>query len=172
LDQLMLTLLAVWLALSLGPLVGAPAALADARSDCFQKSGDVAIRACTEAIGRNSADVVSYINRAFEHLQKGNTTNAIADYSKAIELDPGRADAYAGRAWAFLKGGKAAQALPDAERSLQLKTNDARALDIRGHVYEALGRHEEAIADFRSALAIEPRLQGSKEGLRRLGAGG
>jgi tetratricopeptide (TPR) repeat protein len=167
-DHPMLRLLALWL----GLLCGIAPALGDARKDCFQKSGDAAIRACSEAISQNPGDVVSYVNRAFEHLQRGDAAGALADYSKAIELDAGRADAYAGRAWALLKAGKASVALPDAERALQIKANDARALDIRGHIHEALGRRDEAIADFRRALAIEPRLQGSKEGLRRLGAGG
>jgi tetratricopeptide (TPR) repeat protein len=147
-------------------------ALGDARTDCFQKSGEAAIRACSEAIAQNPADAVSFVNRAFEYLQKDDTAHALADYSKAIELDAGRADAYAGRAWALLKAGKAADALTDAERALQIKANDARTLDIRGHIHEALGRREEAIADFRRALAIEPRLQGSRVGLKRLGAGG
>ena len=53
---------------------------------------------------------------------------------------------------------------------MKLKPGAAQALDTRGHIYEALGRREEAIADFRGALAIEPRLQGSRDGLRRLGA--
>ena len=167
-NHLKLTLLAFWLGLA----AGAPAAVGDARKDCFEKSGDVAIRACSETIAQNPGDAVSYINRAFEYLHKGNVIQAIADYSKAIELNPGRPDGYAGRAWALLKSGKAAQALPDAERSLQIKADDARTLDIRGHIHEALGRREEAIADFRRALSIEPRLQGSKEGLKRLGAGG
>jgi len=46
---------------------------------------------------------------------------------------------------------------------------DARTFDTRGHIYEALGRRDDAIADFRRALAIEPRMQGSREGLQRLG---
>jgi hypothetical protein len=33
-----------------------------------------------------------------------------------------------------------------------------------------LGRREEAIADFRKALARDPTLKGSAEGLKRLGA--
>ena len=156
-------------AVCMGLLVGASPALGDARKDCFEKSGDSAIRACTEAIERSPTDAVSYVNRAFEYLQKGDYARTIADYSKAIELDPGRADAHQGRAWAYFKNGKAAQGLPDADRSLQLNPDDARALDTRGHIYEALGRREDAIADFRRALAIEPRLQGSKEGLQRLG---
>jgi tetratricopeptide (TPR) repeat protein len=158
-------------AFCLGLLLGAPAAFADARADCYEKSGEAAIRACTEAILRDPADAVSYVNRAFEHLQKADYARSIADYARAIELDPGRWDSFQGRAWAYLKMGKAAEALADAERSLAIKPRDARTLDIRGHIHEALGRREEAIADFRAALAIEPRMQGSRAGLKRLGAG-
>jgi Tfp pilus assembly protein PilF len=156
----------VWIVLL---VIGAPAVLADARKDCFEKSGDVAIRACSEAIQRDPKDTVSYVNRAFEYVQKGEHAQSVADYSKAIELDAGRLDAYQGRAWAYLKTGKAAQGLADVERALQMKPNDARTFDTRGHIYEALGRRDDAIADFRRALAIEPRMQGSREGLQRLG---
>ena len=159
-------LVTAWIALL---VIGAPAVLADARKDCFEKSGDIAIRACSEAIQRNPKDTVSYVNRAFEYVQKGEHAQSIVDYSKAIELDAGRLDAYQGRAWAYLKTGKAEQGLADAERALQMKPNDAQALDTRGHIYEALGRRDDAVADFRRALAIEPRMQGSREGLQRLG---
>ena len=103
-NHLKLTLLAFWL----GFVAGAPAAVGDARKDCFEKSGDVAIRACSEAIQRDPKDTVSYVNRAFEYVQKGEHAQSVADYSKAIELDAGRLDAYQGRAWAYLKTGKAA----------------------------------------------------------------
>lgn len=159
-------LVTVWVALL---VIGAPAVLADARKDCFEKSGEVAIKACSEAIQRDPKDTVSYVNRAFEYVQKGEHAQSIADYSKAIELDANRPDAYQGRAWAYFKTGKPAQGLADADRSLQIKPNDAPALDTRGHIYEALGRRDDAIADFRRALSIEPRMQGSREGLRRLG---
>ena len=152
---------AVWFA--------AAVALADARKDCYEKSGDVAIRACSEAIERDPKDLVSFVNRAFEYLQKGELVRAISDYAKAIEIDPSRWDAYQGRAWAYLKAGKTAEGLADAQKALQINPDAAQALDTRAHIYEALGKREEAIADFRRALAIEPRLQGSKDGLRRMG---
>jgi tetratricopeptide (TPR) repeat protein len=157
-------------AVALGLVAASSIAVADARRDCFEKSGEVAIRACSEAIVLNPRDAVSYINRGFEYLQKGDYVRSVGDYSKAIELDSRSPDAYQGRAWAYLRSGKASEALPDAERSLQIKPGDARALDIRGHVLEALGRREDAIADYRRALAIEPRMKGSRDGLKRLGA--
>jgi tetratricopeptide (TPR) repeat protein len=145
-------------------------AYADARQDCFRSSGDRAIRACTEAISKNPNDAISYVNRAFEHVQKGSYDLAVADYAKAIAIDSNRWDAFQGRAWATLKLGKTASALVDAQRALQLKPDAAQALDTRAHVYEALGRRDDALADFRRALEIEPRLQGSRDGLKRLGA--
>jgi tetratricopeptide (TPR) repeat protein len=157
-------------ALVFGLVAASSTALADARRDCFEKSGEVAIRACSEAIARNPSDAVSYINRGFEYLQKGDYVRSIADYNKSIELDAKNSDGYQGRAWAYLRSGKANEALPDAERSLQIKPGDARSLDIRGHVLEALGRRDDAIADYRRALAIEPRMKGSRDGLKRLGA--
>jgi tetratricopeptide (TPR) repeat protein len=156
-------------AATLCALLWAAPARADARIDCYVKSGEAAIRACTEALARNPHDVASYISRAYEYHEKGEHALSLADYAKAIELDPNRWEAFQGRAWAYLKLGKAADALADAETAVKLRPNAAHALDARGHALEALGRREDAIADFRRALALEPRLQGSREGLKRLG---
>jgi tetratricopeptide (TPR) repeat protein len=145
-------------------------ARADARGDCFAKSGEQAIRACSEAIALDPGDAVSHLNRAYEYLQKGDHARSFADYTRAIEIDPARWDALQGRAWALFKSGRPAAALADAEAALKIKADASQALDTRGHILEALGRREEAIADFRRALAIEPRLSGSREGLKRLGA--
>jgi tetratricopeptide (TPR) repeat protein len=151
-------------------LAAAPdAARADARTDCYQRSGEPAIRACTEAIGRNPGDVASYISRAYEYYQKGELALSLADYGKAIEIDPKRWEAFHGRAWAYLKLDKAAEALADAEAAVRLEPKSAYALDVRGHALEALGRREEALAAYRRALALEPRLEGSKAGVKRLG---
>jgi TPR repeat/Tetratricopeptide repeat len=97
-------------------------------------------------------------------------TRAIADYSKAIELDPKYANNYNSRAWAYFKAGKAAQGLPDVEHALELRPNDANALDTRGNIFETIGRKDDAIADYRKALSINPDMKGSAEGLARLGA--
>jgi tetratricopeptide (TPR) repeat protein len=112
---------------------------------------------------------LSYHRRGSDYADKGEYDRAIADYSKAIELNPKDDDAYTGRAWSYFKAGKAAQGLPDAERSLELYPHNAHALDTRGHIFEALGRREEAIADYRRTLVLDPGEEG-KEDLKRLGA--
>ena len=68
------------------------------------------------------------------YMDKNDYDNALADYSKAIELNPREADTYNSRAWTYVKAGKPGQGLPDAERSLELHPNNANALDTRGHI--------------------------------------
>jgi tetratricopeptide (TPR) repeat protein len=62
--------------------------------------------------------------------------------------------------------------MPDERLSWVCPTSSAHshAYDRRAHIYEALGRKEEALADFRKALALNPTIQTSQEGLTRLRA--
>ena len=108
--------------------------------------------------------------RAVVYGNNGDNDRAIADYDKAIEIDPKYAPAYNGRAMVYFTAGKPAQGLPDVEKSLELRPDYPEALDTRGLIFEALGRKQEAIADFRRALAMAPNLQSSKDALKRLGA--
>ena len=85
----------------LGLLVGATAALADAKQDCVKLSGDAAIAACDQAIRQNPKDAEAYNNRGGEYMAKRELDRAIADYNKAIELDPKYALAYYNRGLAY-----------------------------------------------------------------------
>lgn len=129
-----------------------------------------ALRDLNKAIELNPRGVWSFTYRGDVYSLMNQYDAAIQDYSKAIELDPEGHVAYQRRAWVHFKAGTAGKGLPDAERSLQLKPKQAEALNVRGHILEALERREEAIADFRRALASDPGLKASAEGLRRLGA--
>jgi len=142
------------------------------RGVAYRAKGDTdhAIADYNEAIRLDPDLAEAYSSRGIAYRAKGDTDRAIADYNEAIRLNPSFAEAYNNRAWAYFNAGKAAQGLPDAERSLQLLPNNAHLLDTRGHIFEALGRREEAIADFRRALSINPKLEASREALRRLGA--
>ena len=69
----------------------ATAALADARQDCEKLRADAAIQACGQAIGEFPRDADAYDNRGAAYLAKGDLDRAIADYTKAIEIEIGRA---------------------------------------------------------------------------------
>lgn len=64
------------------------AAWAGARQDCEKLSGDAAIKACDKVIRKNPKDHSGYLMRADAYEAKGDYDRAIADHSKAIELDP------------------------------------------------------------------------------------
>lgn len=89
-------------------------ALADAVQDCEKKSGDEAIRACTEAIKRSPKNSELFNNRGVVYRDKGDLDRAIADYNQAIALNPKDADAYFNRGRANLYNG----ALPKAQADL------------------------------------------------------
>src|SRR5437879_3312186 len=89
----MLRLVAFWL----GLLIGTSAALADAREDCDNKRGELAIKGCTELILQNPRNAIAYNNRGIAYRIKDEDDRAIADYTKAIEIDPKYADAYYNR---------------------------------------------------------------------------
>lgn len=80
---------------------GTHAAIAQASKDCLEKSGDVAIAACTEAIRQNPRNAINFYNRATEYGAKGDDDRAIADFSEAIRLNPKYANAYFSRGDAY-----------------------------------------------------------------------
>lgn len=54
------------------------------------------------------------------------------------------------------------------DQALSLDPNSASAHDIKAQLLAALGRRKDAIAEYKKALAIEPDLQESLDGLKAL----
>jgi len=106
-------------------------------------------------------------------LDKGKYDDAIADYTKAIALNPNDATAYSNRGVAYGSKGAFDRAIADYTKAIALKPNVALAYTLaytnRGYTHEKKGDKEQAIADFRKALEIDPSDQYAKESLKRLG---
>jgi Tfp pilus assembly protein PilF len=60
--------------------------------------------------------------------------------------------------------------MADANRAINLDPRLADAYDVRARINEANGKKDGAIADYRRALSINPQLESSLQGLKRLGA--
>ncbi len=121
---------AVWLTLA-----SCSAALAGAQEDCAQgKDRDAVIRACTLIIeGRAKGDkAVAYFNRAGWSREQ-----AIADYSRAIEINPNYAEAYKWRALRYSLADDHDRAIADDSRAIELDPNDAKAYNDRAGEYFA-----------------------------------
>jgi class 3 adenylate cyclase len=129
---------------------------------------DEAIEAYSEAI-RLVPSARAYNNRGIAYFDKGQLQKAIVDYTEAIRLDPQYGEAFNNRAWTKVKAGRAAIALGDADKAVRLLPGKAYAWDTRANVHEALGNRKAAIRDFRTALTLDRKSEGSRSGLRRLG---
>ncbi len=102
-------------------------------------------------------------------LDTGKYDDAIADYDKAIALDPNYATAYNDRGNAYGRKGAFDRAIADFDKAIALNRNYALAYFNRGVVYYEKGNKEQTIADFRKALEINSSDQDAKDGLKRLG---
>jgi tetratricopeptide (TPR) repeat protein len=87
---------------------------------------------------------------------KGNRDGAIADYTKAIELNPGFADAYVGRGIVYQVAGDRDRAIADYTKAVELNPDYSSAYLNRGNIFAAMGDQDRAIADYNKVIEINP----------------
>ena len=83
---------------------------------------------------------------------------AIANYNKAIQLEPNAANAYNNRGLAKARLGQHFAAISDFEKAIQLKPTLAEAYNNRGNAKADLGQHLAAISDYDKAIQLKPTL--------------
>jgi serine/threonine protein kinase/tetratricopeptide (TPR) repeat protein len=90
---------------------------------------------------------------------------AIADYNKAIELEPGNGSNYNSRGIAYHSAGQFGLAIADYTKAIELIPRDAVIFTNRGLVYLDKGDVDLAINDFEMAIDINPKNAVSYRGL-------
>jgi tetratricopeptide (TPR) repeat protein len=111
----------------------ATGAWADRYSDCSQSAElDRRIRGCTQVIERGKQESrenrsFAYANRGNAYDDKGAIDRAIADYTKAIALDPKYGLAYTIRALAYESSGEVDRAIADFSKVLEIDSSDQNA---------------------------------------------
>jgi len=99
---------------------------------------------------------LAYNNRGMAFLQQENYERAIADCSRALELQPNYHLAYYNRGKAYLRSGRLSLAMADLNRTVAIAPSYAEAYSLRGEAYRELGDLKAAIRDYSTALAINP----------------
>ena len=104
----------------------------------------------------------SYDTRGIAYAQGGNFSQAISDYSKAIEIIPDFAEAYNNRGNAYCDKGDFVQAVSDYNRAIEIKPNFKDAYFNRAVAYYQIKQYDKAWADVhkveRLGYAVNPKL--------------
>ncbi|OMJ17475.1 Small glutamine-rich tetratricopeptide repeat-containing protein 2 [Smittium culicis] len=134
------------------------------------KSGKITETSQSSAPSTNDQDS-SKNNKALaeEFKAKGNAfmsskdySDAIEEYSKAIDIDSTNAIYYANRSAAECQLGNMENALNDAQMAIDIDPTYSKAYSRLGHAHYGLGEFSEAADAYRNALKYDPNNQSTK----------
>jgi Flp pilus assembly protein TadD len=97
------------------------------------------------------ANLLGAVNAGLGRLEE-----AVASYSKALQIKPDYADAHNNLGVALDALGKSEEAVASYHKALQIKPDYAEAHNNLGATLNALGKSEEAVASYHKALQIKP----------------
>jgi tetratricopeptide (TPR) repeat protein len=140
-------------------------------SENGQKQSDQSLRACvqskakqgdylgaiallTQLISRHPNDAVNYNNRGLIYFQSGQREKAIADYNKALQLNPELDSAYNNRGNYYASVGQLAEALADYEKALDLNAGNIRTWINQAITFRELGLYDLALENLDMAVIL------------------
>ena len=118
--------------------------------------------------GVTLSDYEDAVLEGVSNLNLGKPDKAYEDFSRAIDIDPTRADAYVGRANTLSTLGRYEEALPDYNRAIEIDPELANAYANRGSAHSQTGQYEKAIADYEKALELDPEIDDAPGFVKRL----
>ena len=104
-----------------------------------------------------ATDFYRAYNVAWEQAQKGRYEEAIVQWKKALELNPGEASVHLNLGVALARAGKADDAIEEYRKALEINPNDAEVYYRLGMSLADMGRFDEAIANYQKGLELRPR---------------
>ncbi|WP_433382144.1 tetratricopeptide repeat protein [Streptosporangium sp. CA-115845] len=98
----------------------------------------------------------AYRVRGYQHYLADRYTEAIADFTMAIDLDSEYTWVVSRRGESYRLMNRHEEALADLNAAINLDSENSWAIASRGETYRFLGRYEEALADFNVAIGLAP----------------
>ena len=111
----------------------------------------------TDAINKNSNTCdIGYYNRGvyYQDIEK-NYEKALADYNKAIEINPNYYFAYSNRVSVYMNQKKYNLALIDLHKVIDFDSSFAKAYNNRGLIYFYQNKYAFAMADFNKVIKLD-----------------
>jgi tetratricopeptide (TPR) repeat protein/GTPase SAR1 family protein len=105
----------------------------------------------------DAKDATIYHNQGEVYAGLGEYDRAIANYTRAIELDPKEVSVYSDRGLAYARRKEYQQAIADYTRAIELDPKDVWTYYQRGSVYHDLKEYEKAIVDFTQVIKLAPK---------------
>ena len=130
------------------------------------------IRRCDEALSHETLTgyevVATHVNRGILRLRRNLVEEAVADFDRAITLDPNQPEAYLNKGAALIRRQNPAEAVQLFTASLDRNTSrPALAHYGRAVANEALGNLAAAYRDYRRASELDPEWSEPRTELRR-----
>lgn len=103
---------------------------------------------------KNPSTPADYFAQGNYDFDRGDCKKAVLDYTKAIDLDPGYAEAYNNRAYTYMMMTYYPLALSDLNKAIEIRPDYVHALMNRGDIYNFyLINQKNAIADYDRVIA-------------------
>ncbi|WP_445526693.1 tetratricopeptide repeat protein [Streptomyces cyslabdanicus] len=127
-------------------------ALSDEQSGVREAMDRLLARTGLDVRGRAVAHTV----RGRELRNAGEYQRALAEYDRAVELDPELSSAHYGRGYTLALSGDSSAALAEYDRADELAPDTAWIIAERGETMRVLGRYEEALDACDRAFRLDP----------------
>lgn len=111
----------------------------------------------TDTLAKNPECWMAYNNLGIDLFEQGREAEAIANYQRALELEPEYAATHYNLANALLRGQRVEESLEHARRAVQLRPNDPDSEIALGNSLLASDRVPEARTAFIRAVELRPR---------------
>ena len=105
---------------------------------------------------KSAGGAVEHANKAVKLVQAGSYDEAIAEFTKAIQLSPKDARIYNDRGWAYYKLNRFPEATEDFSKAIEIAPKDSAGYSGRGVMLVAQNQNDAALVDLNKAVELKP----------------
>ena len=102
--------------------------------------------------------VDAFVGRGLVREMKGDLQMAIADFGRALQIEPDNMEAIRRRAFLWINADEIDNAIKDCDRILSIEQKDAEALSLRCYALGIKGELDEAMMSCDAAIEVDPQL--------------